>query len=536
MKRMISPILSLFRVLFLLVITNTACKSGLIPQPAGEPPRFITRLDSFRIDGDPGEWPDSLPVIRILSDVSGNVPDTSDLSACFRLAWNRYGLLVLAEITDDSVYEDPERFWNGDGMELFISPTKGSLDIVQFSVRPSFDLPDSDAAVIYYDHRRSGTLLQIPPAAIFRSCRIPSGYRLEGMIPLGVLGINEPVPGTDMAIQLYINDSDREKDSSNYSLPWYPVRDSYRNPYAFFPVRFTLSAIGFETPEVRAYVLDNKSLFIKILSHQPPAENKFLLVSGNVSGKFSLFPGEHGLYDKQLEFPLKKIASGGQALQFLLHDSLFFSIDPILLHRVYKDAPTPNRFEDEIRIYEIIDHFRPPPQHAFLFTGSSTIRRWTDIGAYLPGITLLNRGFGGSTMKDLNHFAERIVFPYNPSRVFVYEGDNDLGGGTAPGEFINDCREFIEACSKRIPDAEIWFLSIKPSLARIRKWDEMQAANRMLKDLADRYDKVHFIDISEGMLDPKGMPRKDIFVEDGLHLNAEGYGILARAIRPAVYE
>jgi lysophospholipase L1-like esterase len=139
-------------------------------------------------------------------------------------------------------------------------------------------------------------------------------------------------------------------------------------------------------------------------------------------------------------------------------------------------------------------------------------------------------------MKDLNHFTERIVFPYNPSRVFVYEGDNDLGGGTVPAEFIEECREFIEECSKRIPDAEICFLSIKPSLARIRKWDEMKVANRMLRDLAEQYEKVRFIDISEGMLDPEGMPRKDIFVEDGLHLNAEGYEILARAIRPAVYE
>ena len=151
-------------------------------------------------------------------------------------------------------------------------------------------------------------------------------------------------------------------------------------------------------------------------------------------------------------------------------------------------------------------------------------------------MTLLSRGFGGSTMKDLNYYAGRIVFPYHPARVFVYEGDNDIAGGATPEEFIQDCRDFIEACRKNIPQAEIIFLSIKPSLARIRYWKKMHAANGMLEELAAANDQVRFIDISSGMLDPEGRPRKDIFVEDGLHLNAKGYRILSDALKPVVYE
>jgi lysophospholipase L1-like esterase len=149
---------------------------------------------------------------------------------------------------------------------------------------------------------------------------------------------------------------------------------------------------------------------------------------------------------------------------------------------------------------------------------------------------MIKRGFGGSTMKDLNHYATRIVIPYQPSRVFIYEGDNDIARGTSPQEFINDCLDFIHLCRQYIPDTEIYFLSIKPSPARIRYWNSMQEANLMLADLALRYEKVHLIDFSDEMLNSDGQPIEGLYDKDRLHLSDRGYAILMNAIAPYLNE
>ena len=64
----------------------------------------------------------------------------------------------------------------------------------------------------------------------------------------------------------------------------------------------------------------------------------------------------------------------------------------------------------------------------------------------------------------------------------------------------------------------------------------MRIANGLLENLAGEYEKVHYIDITGDMLNENGVPQRDIFVDDMLHLNDTGYEILANAIRPVLYE
>ena len=183
-----------------------------------------------------------------------------------------------------------------------------------------------------------------------------------------------------------------------------------------------------------------------------------------------------------------------------------------------------------------MDYFNPPPEGSRLFTGSSTIRTWHGMEYDFPGIPLVKRGFGGSTMKDVNYYASRIIFPYKPSRIFIYEGDNDIARGASPSEFISDCMDFILLCRQHIPDTEIFFLSIKPSPARIRNWHQMKEANRMLSGLAAGNEMIHYIDITADMLNSDGTPRRDIYKSDNLHLNQAGYEMLRDAIAPYLYE
>ncbi|MBU6411730.1 MAG: hypothetical protein KGR98_15205, partial [Verrucomicrobia bacterium] len=80
--------------------------------------------------------------------------------------------------------------------------------------------------------------------------------------------------------------------------------------------------------------------------------------------------------------------------------------------------PRVSQWEPEIRRFERMDRTNPPPQHAVLFIGSSSIRKWHTLAQDFPGVHVINRGFGGSEIHDSTHFARQIIFPYQP-RIIV---------------------------------------------------------------------------------------------------------------------
>jgi lysophospholipase L1-like esterase len=501
-----------------------------VPRPENKldlPPDIaqpIPFLPGIVVDGRSGDWkPDYVP-LRILSDVCGNIPDSNDFQASFRMAWNERGIFFLVEIKDDSLYEDPVHFWKGDGLEIFLSQGRGSSNIHQVSVRPGFDLPDSLASIIAYDHLRSVSINTTETSTVFYRGKTSSGYLLEGMVPFEMISL-EPHPDLVMAIQLYLNDADREDDPDNFSLPWYPVRESYRNPYAFHSVVLTFDRYPLMSPELRACIVDGEKVQIKVISDQPYDGQIFRIVSGHFKHRFK------NPIKKEWILPVDKISSGVDSFLGLLHeDQPLQVLDLQMAHLVYEKTDPPEWYENEIRIFEILDRYNPPPDSAILFTGSSTIRRWYSLSEDLYPWEVINRGFGGSVMKELNLNIDRIVFPYRPSIIFVYEGDNDIVRGIKPSAFLEECRAFINQCQQHLPHTEIIFLSIKPSPSRMRYWKQMEKANQMLEELCRINEHVIFIDISTPMFIRPGILKNDIYAEDGVHLNDKGYNLLRQVI------
>src|SRR5262245_58470889 len=66
------------------------------------------------------------------------------------------------------------------------------------------------------------------------------------------------------------------------------------------------------------------------------------------------------------------------------------------------------RWEKAVAVFEEQDRKQPPPKDAYLFVGSSSIRRW-DLPRSFPDHTVINRGFGGSQIADTVHFAPRLI-------------------------------------------------------------------------------------------------------------------------------
>ncbi len=101
----------------------------------------------------------------------------------------------------------------------------------------------------------------------------------------------------------------------------------------------------------------------------------------------------------------------------------------LVLPTLLVQAEDLHRWEKEISAFEQADRTSPPPKGALLFIGSSTIRLWKTLTQDFPNHTVINRGFGGSQIADSTHFAERIIFPYQPRMILLRAGGNDIHAG-----------------------------------------------------------------------------------------------------------
>ncbi|MGN6194775.1 MAG: GDSL-type esterase/lipase family protein [Ginsengibacter sp.] len=191
-------------------------------------------------------------------------------------------------------------------------------------------------------------------------------------------------------------------------------------------------------------------------------------------------------------------------------------------------------FYSEIQQFKKQDSIHFPPKHAILFLGSSSFRKWEDVQKYFPGYTIINRGFGGSTIPDAIYYADEIVFPYKPTQVVIYEGDNDLASSDkiTADSVLNRFKRLFSLIRKKLPNTNIAFVSIKPSLSREKLMPEMEKANSLIKNFLKNKKNAAFIDVFHAMLNEDGTPKKDIFIEDGLHMNAKGYHIWQKIIQP----
>lgn len=196
----------------------------------------------------------------------------------------------------------------------------------------------------------------------------------------------------------------------------------------------------------------------------------------------------------------------------------------------------PTRFEEAVRAFEAEDRAMMPPEGAIVVTGSSSIRRWhPTLKQDLAPLTVIPRGFGGSTMQDVEHFLARLVLAYEPRAVVIYEGDNDTGAyGVPPAEIAGRLEAIVGRIHAALPAARVYVMSVKPSLARAAVWDKAQETNLLYQELAAGNGLVSYIDVATPFLGADGKVLDDVFIEDGLHLNEKGTRIWAATIKAAL--
>lgn len=186
--------------------------------------------------------------------------------------------------------------------------------------------------------------------------------------------------------------------------------------------------------------------------------------------------------------------------------------------------PEALRYDEAMAEFAAADALAMPPACGFLFVGSSSIRFWRTLKEDFPDRAVINRGFGGSTVAEVNWYFDRAVNPYRPQAIVFYAGENDLNAGKTPQQVLADFELFMRLKDDTLGQTPVWYIAAKPSKLRLSQLPAQSDLNARIKALADRRGDLAYIDIVSAMLKPDGAP-KDIFVEDNLHMTPEGYAL-----------
>jgi len=193
-------------------------------------------------------------------------------------------------------------------------------------------------------------------------------------------------------------------------------------------------------------------------------------------------------------------------------------------------------FIEEIRAFRKTDSLVNTPKGKILFVGSSTFTKWKDVAIYFPGFPIVNRGFGGSSLTDVIRYVDDVIIRYAPKQIFIYCGENDFAANASlPVDSVVSRFKQLTAIirSKLKPSVKIYYISMKPSVARWNMQAKFIAANQGIKEFISSQKNMQYIDLQAPMMDSTGeRVRKDIFIQDNLHMNAIGYTIWQRVLAP----
>jgi len=188
-------------------------------------------------------------------------------------------------------------------------------------------------------------------------------------------------------------------------------------------------------------------------------------------------------------------------------------------------------YETEVRELERdaarrVNGTRPP-----VFYGSSSFRLWSTLAEDV-GPNVLNLGFGGSTLEACDYFFGRLVPPVHPRSLLVYAGENDLGDGRSADQVFGWFRSLADKVGATLGGIPFGFGSVKASPARCAIIDRIRQVNDLVRTEIESRPAGYYVDFCSPMLDQSGKPNAGLFLEDGLHLNREGYRVWGRVLEP----
>ncbi|WP_367867328.1 GDSL-type esterase/lipase family protein [Pedobacter sp. WC2423] len=212
--------------------------------------------------------------------------------------------------------------------------------------------------------------------------------------------------------------------------------------------------------------------------------------------------------------------------------AIAFSSTFLLLFNFNSFAQDKPAFWDDVQAIKQYDRVYAPPKDPILFIGSSSIRLWVDFTHTFKDYTVLNRGIGGAVTSDVDRYLEDIVFPYHPKQLIIYIGENDLIKAASGEEVFQSFKKLYTDIRVKLPVVPLVYIAIKASPSRAQYLSKGIKANQLVQEFLKGQKNTVFLDIYKPMFDKKGQMQPQLFKEDMLHMNAAGYEIWNKLLKP----
>lgn len=190
-------------------------------------------------------------------------------------------------------------------------------------------------------------------------------------------------------------------------------------------------------------------------------------------------------------------------------------------------------FKREIQILKQKAIKKKDARDLIVFYGSSTLRLWKNVAKDFPDWNTLNLGFGGAFIHSLDKYFDVLFSKIQPKSIVLYLGGNDLTLGYSSSKIVDEILSFIKRIHSKFPKTDIYNISIKPSLERAGQLDKIKMINHRLKTRTDSLEYFHQIDFYQSLI-LNNKIRKDHFLQDGLHLNSNGYEVLKNCLNQSL--
>ena len=172
-------------------------------------------------------------------------------------------------------------------------------------------------------------------------------------------------------------------------------------------------------------------------------------------------------------------------------------------------------------------------KECIVFLGDSITSRY-DLSKYYKRYNVVNSGEEGNITDDILDNMYDSVYKYNPSKVFLLIGTNQLEKDKAEN-IVNDIIKIVSETHKNRPLTKIYVESIYPvnndvlnTPAKNKDNKKIEIINQKLKKLSLDNNYI-YINLYDRLLDEDNHLFYKYTV-DGLHINNKGYSFITREL------
>ena len=170
-----------------------------------------------------------------------------------------------------------------------------------------------------------------------------------------------------------------------------------------------------------------------------------------------------------------------------------------------------------------------------VFLGDS-ITDYYDLDKYYPDNNVVNSGISGNVADDILSDMYNRVYKYNPSKIFLLIGTNQIPVGDSDDDIVEDIKKIVNIIHENRPIAKIYVESIYPvnkgldkNAVKNRDNDRIVEINKKIEEIVKDKEYIEYINIYDSLL--KDGVLNEEYSEDGLHLNDKGYEIVTNILK-----